>query len=164
MSGTNPTTITAQPGTPFIEVVRDFDAPPSLVFRASVDPELLVRWLGPREISMELLEFRPETGGTYRYVHRHDDGGEQRFRGVFHTVVPPRLIIQTFEWEGAPDEVSLGSSVFEDLGGRTRMRQQSTFPSVEARDGAVANGMERGIRDSMDRLDELIQPGDRARS
>ena len=90
----NPTTITAQPGTPFIDVVREFDAPPELVFRAHTDPELMASWLGPRGMQMEVLEHDARTGGGYRYVHRSREG-EFRFRGVFHTVVPDKLIVQT---------------------------------------------------------------------
>jgi uncharacterized protein YndB with AHSA1/START domain len=74
---------------------------------------------------------------------------------VFHSVRPDR-IIQTFEWEGAPGEVCLESVTFEDLGGRTRVVTRSVFPSVAARDAAVASGMEHGINDSMDRLAELV--------
>ena len=66
----NPTTITAQPGTPFIDVAREFDAPPELVFRAHTDPELVARWLGPRGMQMEVLDHDARTGGGYRYVHR----------------------------------------------------------------------------------------------
>jgi len=151
---THPTTITAPPGTPFIEVVRDFDATPAQLFRAATDPALVARWLGPREIGMEVLEYDVRPGGRYRYVHR-SDGTEHGFRGVFHTVEPDRLVIQTFEWEGAPGEVSLESATYEDLGDRTRLRTWSVFKSVASRDAAVASGMEHGIRDSMDRLAEL---------
>ncbi|WP_037359634.1 SRPBCC domain-containing protein [Amycolatopsis orientalis] len=159
----NPTTITAQPGSPFIEVVREFDATPARLFRAYTDPDLVTRWLGPRDIEMRILEFAAHSGGAYRYVHVDPDGGEHVFRGVFHAVDTAERIVQTFEYEGAPGQVSLETLVFEDLGGRTRLRTRSVFPSVEARDAMVASGMERGIRDSMDRLDELSrdtgQPG-----
>ncbi|WP_020659511.1 SRPBCC domain-containing protein [Amycolatopsis benzoatilytica] len=155
-----PTTITAQPGSPFIEVVRDFDATPAQLFRAYTDPELLTRWLGPRDVGMRLLEFDPHSGGGYRYLHRDTDGGEHFFHGVFHAVVTNERIVQTFEYEGAAGHVSLETVSFEDLDGRTRVRTQSVYPSVEARDAMVASGMERGIRDSMDRLAEAAgQPG-----
>jgi uncharacterized protein YndB with AHSA1/START domain/dihydrofolate reductase len=154
----NPTTITAQPGSPLLEIVREFDARPAQVFRAYTDPELVVRWLGPREIEMRLIEYDARPGGTYRYVHRDTNGNDHYFHGVFHTVTPGRRIIQTFEYEGTPDVVSLDSVTFEDLGGRTRLRGRTAFPSVEARDAMIASGMERGIRDSMDRLDELTRP------
>ncbi|XVQ81740.1 SRPBCC family protein [Microbispora siamensis] len=143
----NPTTITAQPGNPFIEVIRDFDATPAQLFRAYTDPELVTRWLGPRELEMRLIEYDARSGGAYRYVHRDTEGNEHVFRGVFHTVTPDERIIQTFEHEGTPDVVSLDSTTFEDLGGRTRLRTRSVFPTVDARDAMIAYGMERGILD-----------------
>ncbi|MBB1152070.1 SRPBCC domain-containing protein [Amycolatopsis dendrobii] len=159
----NPTTITAQPGSPFIEIVRDFDTTPARLFRAYTDPDLISRWLGPRDVEMRLLEFDAHSGGAYRYVHVDTDGGEHLFRGVFHAVDSAERIVQTFEYEGAPGQVSLETLTFEEVDGRTRLRTRSVFPSVEARDAMVASGMERGIRDSMDRLDELArdaeQPG-----
>ncbi|HEY3465757.1 MAG TPA: SRPBCC family protein [Amycolatopsis sp.] len=149
------TTITARPGTPFIEVTREFDAPPSAVFRAHTDPDLIVRWLGPHGMEMELIEFDARTGGGYHYVHR-DERGEYRFRGVYHTVSEER-IIQTFEYEGAPGEVTLDSMTLTDLGGRTRMVSHSVYPSVEARDAAMESGMNKGIQQSYERLDTLLE-------
>ena len=149
------TTITAQPGTPFIEITREFAASPDKVLRAHTDPELVVRWLGPRGMEMELLEFDARSGGGYHYVHR-DHRGEYRFRGVFHTVSADR-IIQTFEFEGAPGEVCLESMTLVDLGGRTRIESRSVYPSVEARDAAVDSGMNNGIEQSYERLDEVLE-------
>jgi uncharacterized protein YndB with AHSA1/START domain len=153
---TYPTDIVAQPGDPFIEVLRDFDATPAQLFRAWTRPELVVQWLGPRGKTMELLEFDVRSGGSYRYVHRDAEGREFRFRGVFHTVADDERIIQTFEWEGAPGEVNLESLTFESLGDRTRVHSHAIFPSVEARDAAIANGMDRGISESLNRLEELL--------
>jgi uncharacterized protein YndB with AHSA1/START domain/dihydrofolate reductase len=154
----NATTITAQPDTPYLDIVREFDAPPELVFRAHTDPELVARWLGPRGMQMEVLEYDARPGGSYRYVHRSGEG-EFRFRGVFHTVLPAELIVQTFEYEGSPHRVSLELARFEDLAGRTRLSLRSVFASVEERDAMVASGMESGVRDSMERLAELLRPG-----
>lgn len=156
---TNPTTITAQPGTPFIDVVREFDATPAQLFRVQTDPDLLGQWLGPRGIELELVEYDARSGGGYRYVHR-DEHGEYGFRGVFHTVVPNELVIQTFEFEGAPNQVAIETLTLTDLGdGRTRLHTHSVYPSVEGRDAALASGMEHGIRDSMDRVEELLAAG-----
>jgi uncharacterized protein YndB with AHSA1/START domain len=152
----HPTEITAQPGTPFIEVVRDFDATPAQVFRASTDPKLVAQWLGPRELSMRVIEYDVRTGGGYQYVHIDADGNEYGFRGVFHAVVDNESIVQTFEFAGAPGHVTLDSMTYEDHAGLTRLRTRSVFPSVEARDAAVGSGMEHGIVDSMDRLEELV--------
>ncbi len=151
----NPTYITAPDGTPFIKVVREFDAPRDLVFRASTDPGLVVRWLGPRDLTTRVIEFDTRAGGRYRYVQTAPDGAEYAFRGVFHTV-SEALTVQTFEFEGVPGSVSLEARTLDDIGGRTRWQQNAVFPSVAARDQALAAGMERGITESMDRLGELL--------
>jgi uncharacterized protein YndB with AHSA1/START domain len=155
----NPTTITAEPGTPFMEIVREFDAPPELVFRAHVEPELIVQWLGPRDLTVQVDEWDARSGGSYRYQHTGtpEHPVDAWFHGVFHTVEPNELIIQTFEWEGAPNEVALETLRIEDLGnGRTRLTTNSVFPSVEALEMAMVSGMTHGIYDSMDRLAELL--------
>ena len=95
-------------------------------------------------------------GGSYHYVHITPDGTEQHFRGVYHQVVENELAIQTFEWLGAPDQVAVETVRYEDLGGRTRMTTRSVFPSVEALEMAFQNGMEYGMRESMERLDALV--------
>jgi uncharacterized protein YndB with AHSA1/START domain len=155
---TNPTTITAQPGTPFVDITREFDATPEQLFRAQTDPELITQWLGPRDLDMEIIEYVVESGGRYRYVHRDAADNVYGFRGVFHTVVPNELVIQTFEFDGVPNQVAIETMTLTDLGdGRTRLHTHSVYPSVEARDGAVASGMEHGIKDSMDRLEELVK-------
>ncbi|MDN3352917.1 SRPBCC domain-containing protein [Actinomadura sp. DC4] len=151
--------VKADPGSPFIDVVREFAAPPARVFRAWTDPALVARWLVPHGVEMTVLEFDARSGGSYRYVHREDSGAEHRFRGVFHTVVPDERIIQTFEYEGWPDVVSVESVTYEDLGGRTRVRRHTAFPSVAARDTALASGMERGIVESMAKLESLLGGG-----
>jgi uncharacterized protein YndB with AHSA1/START domain len=151
----NDTVITAQPNTPFIDVVREFDATPAQVYRAWTDPDLIPRWLGPAGVTMELIEYDATPGGRYRYVHRDADG-EYGFRGVFHTVVADERIVQTFQYDGWPDTVSLETLTFSDLGGRTRVHTHSVFPSVESRDGMIASGMEVGLRDSMARLEEVL--------
>lgn len=153
---TNPTTITAQPGEPFITVEREFEAAPAVLFRAHTEPDLVARWLGPREREMRVDTYDARTGGAYRYLHVAPGQRDEAFRGVFHSVAPDR-IIQTFEWEGAPGEVCLETVTFEDLGDRTRLTNRSVFPSLAARDAAVASGMEHGINDSMDRLAELVK-------
>jgi uncharacterized protein YndB with AHSA1/START domain len=152
---THPTTISAPADTPFIEVTRDFDATPAQLFKVSTDPELVTQWLGPRGLEMEIEEYDVRPGGRYRYIHR-DPNGEYAFRGVFHTVDQDTLVIQTFEWEGAPGEVCLESANYEKTETGVRLHTRSVFPSVESRDAAVQSGMEHGIRDSMDRLAELL--------
>ncbi len=150
------TMITAEPGLPLIEITREFDAPRELLFRAFTDPELIVQWLGPRRLGMEIETFEVEDGGRWRFVHREEDGTEHWFHGVFHGTPSPDAIVRTFEYEGAPGHVSLETATFEEQDGKTLLRERSAFLSVEARDGMVASGMEYGVKESMERLEELL--------
>jgi len=155
----NPVTITAPEGLPFIEIVREFEAPVAAVYDAYADPALVAQWNGPDGYDMQIESYDLASGGRYRYVHTNPAGDSFAFRGVFHTVKPEELIIQTFEWEGLPDHVSLETLRFEPLeGGRTRIRGWSVFPSVESRDGMIENGMEHGVVEGYARLDTLLGP------
>lgn len=155
----NDTTITVEPGQTTIVVTREFDAPRERVFRAFTDPELVARWLGPRNQTMTVERYDARGGGDYRYLCASDDGRESWFRGVFHEVREPEHITQTFQFEPLEDAVALEHHVFEDVGGRTRLTMTSIFESVAARDGMVASGMDEGVFDSMDRLAELLADG-----
>ncbi len=153
---THETEIIIDPDVPLVRIIREFDAPPEKVFRAHTDPELVVQWLGPRNYEMRIDHFDCRTGGSYRYIHS-SDGEEYAFRGCFHEVRPAEMIVQTFTFEGFPDSVALERAMFEDLGdGRTRLNVTSLVDSFEARDMFVASGMEVGIRESYDRLEELL--------
>ena len=150
------TEITVDPDVPLVRITREFDAPPEKVFRAHTDPDLLVQWLGPRRTEMRVDHFDCRTGGSYRYIHI-SDGAEYGFRGCFHEVRPAELIVQTFTFEGQPDGVALEKLVLEDLGdGRTRLVATSLVDSFEDRDAFIASGMEEGIREGYERLDELL--------
>jgi uncharacterized protein YndB with AHSA1/START domain len=105
---------------------------------------------------MRIDHFDCRTGGSYRYLHR-SGGEEYGFYGCFHEVRPAEVIVQTFTFEGAPDGVALERIAFEDLGdGRTRLSSTSLVDSFEARDAFVASGMEGGVREGYERLDELL--------
>ena len=153
---THATTITAQPGLPFIEVTREFDAPVAAVFRAHTDPALFSQWTGPRSLKMDTLELDARAGGRWHYTFHGSDNVEYGFGGVFHTVEPNRLIIQTFEFNLAPHQVGVGTFTFEEADGRTRLAVHELYPSVEGRDMALASGMEHGIHEGYERLDELL--------
>jgi uncharacterized protein YndB with AHSA1/START domain len=150
------TSITAEPGIPQIIITRAFDAPRDLVFRAHADPELLTRWLGPRELTTAIDRYDTRDGGTWRYVQTDAEGNKHGFHGVFHGDPSPDAIVQTFEYEGAPGHVCLQTATFAERGGKTLMRTVAAFQSVEDRDAMVASGMERGVRDSGERLAELL--------
>ncbi len=150
------TSIVADPDVPLVRIIREFDAPPEKVFRAHVDPDLVVQWLGPRNLTMTIDHFDCRTGGSYRYLHTRGDD-VFGFHGSFHEVRPDELIVQTFCFEGYPDQVALERLVLEDIGGgRTRLTATSLVDSFESRDAFVASGMETGVVEGYERLDELL--------
>lgn len=149
--------VDAPAGLPFIDITREFDAPVSKVFEAHARPELVAQWMGPRELTTDIAEWDFVSGGRWSYVSTAPDGSTYGFRGTFHTVKPDELAIQTFEFQGVPDVVSIETLTFTELtDGRTRLAIHSTYPSVEARDGMVAAGMEGGVDTGYRRLDELL--------
>jgi uncharacterized protein YndB with AHSA1/START domain len=155
----NALTVTAPETLPFIDLERDFDAPVAALFAAHRDPELLEQWLGPNGYQMKIDHYDFVPGGSWRYRHITPQG-EFGFHGVFHAVRENEFAIQTFEFEGAPDIVSIESVTFTDLGaGRTRLSVHAAYPSLEARNAMIAGGMERGIREGYERLESLVTSG-----
>ena len=141
---------------PLVRITREFDAPPEKVFRAHVDPELFAQWSGPRDLAARVEAWDCRTGGEYRFVHTRGDE-EYGFRGTFHEIRPGELIVQTFTFEGMPDGVALEKIRFEDLGnGRTRLVATSLVDSFADRDAFVASGMETGVIEGYERLDEVL--------
>lgn len=150
------TRIDAPAGAPFIDITREFDAPRDLVFRAYTDPDLLKQWLGPRAYTMTIDTYEPRDGGKWRYIHSDADGNAWAFHGVFHGEQSPDGMLQTFEFEGAPGHVSLEKLTLEERGGKTIARTHSVYQTVEARDAMVESGMESGVTDGYERLDDLL--------
>ena len=148
-------TIEADEDVPIIRITRDFHATPAQLMKAHTDPELFARWVGPDGMDTRILEWDARNGGCWRYVAARD-GQEFAFRGCFHTVADER-IVQTFTYEGMPDDVALETLWFEDLGdGRTRLHAQSLVDSFEGRDAWLASGMEVGVNDGYAKLDTLL--------
>ncbi|HEU5473748.1 MAG TPA: SRPBCC family protein [Actinophytocola sp.] len=153
----NKTTIAADPDLPTITIVREFDAPPARVFRAWTEPELVAKWLGPKSVGMRIDHWDATTGGSYRYAATREDEVIATFYGSFHEVRSPSRMVQTFTYEGVPDGVSLETITFEDLGnGRTRVTALSVVDNMEARDMVLASGMETGVIEGYEKLDELL--------
>jgi uncharacterized protein YndB with AHSA1/START domain len=163
---TNPLTVTAPEGLPFIDFEREFDHPVEKVFRAHQDPDLFRQWIGAGSDDLELDEFSFTTGGRFRFVQKGEGGVEYAFNGVYHVVRENEFAIQTFEFEGFPDVVSIESLTFERLegpdGGRTRLRGHAVYPSMEARDGMVGSGMETGMNAGYAKLDEILDAAEGA--
>lgn len=146
--------IEADPHVPAFRITRDFRATPEQLFRAHTDPQLYVRWIGPDASAVTIVEWNATSGGSWRFTDR-----EHVFRGCFHTVRPDR-IVQTFTWEGQPDDVSLETLTITDLGdGTTRLHVQSLVDSFESRDAWLRSGMETGVREGYTKLDGMLADG-----
>jgi len=140
-----------------IELMRVFDAPRRLVFEACTKPEHVRQWWGLRGSTMVSCEMDFRPGGTWRFVVREADGSENAFRGEYREIVPPERVVQTFELEGMPGAVSVETMTLTEDGGKTTLRTTSRFDSIEARDGMLQSGMERGAAETYDRLEELLR-------
>ncbi len=151
-------TVITTPSDTEIQIERVFDAPRELVWDVYFDPELMPEWLGPREMEMvdQEMDFRP--GGSYRYTHRSPDGSEFRFFGEFLEIERPNYAIQTFNFVMEPQPPpSIDRIDFEEIdGGRTRIVGLSRFESQDLRDGMLQAGMEKGVNEGYDRLDEIL--------
>jgi uncharacterized protein YndB with AHSA1/START domain len=154
---TKPLNLNAPVDTLAMEFTREFDAPAEAVFRAHAEPDLIKQWLGPHGLEMTIEEWDFKTHGGYRYVHENEHG-KFSFNGVFHKVRENEFILQTFEFEGAPDQVNIEYMWFEDLGnGRSRLRGRSICPNIEARDALLSSGMEGGMTEGYEKLDALLK-------
>ena len=156
----NQTTITAEPGKQEIVITREFDAPRELVFKACMDPELIPQWWGPRYLTTEVDRMDVRPGGQWRFINRDAQGNEYAFHGVYHEVLAPERVIDTFEFEGLPEtgHVTLETIKLEELpGGRTRLTTQSVYQSLADRDAVLESGMESGLHETYERLEELLK-------
>jgi uncharacterized protein YndB with AHSA1/START domain len=152
-------TLVAAQGEREIVTERVFNAARERVFQAFVDPELVVQWWGRRVDTTRVDKMDVRVGGDWRFVTEAPDGSNA-FRGTYRVVDAPEVLEQTFEWEGMPGHVAVERAEFEDLGdGRTKVRTQTLFHTTEERDGMLASGMESGMSESHERLDELLAAG-----
>lgn len=139
-----------------IRAEREFNAPREKVYDAMTDPELIPQWWGRRQDTTTVEAMDVKVGGRYRFVTESEDG-KQGFSGTFRELTPPERVVQTFEWDGMPGYISVDEAVLEDLGdGRTKVIATSTFHFPEERDGMLSSGMEGGMAETYDRLEELL--------
>lgn len=152
------TNVFAEPGKQAVVITREFEAPREMVFKAVTDPSWIPQWWGPRRYTTVVEKMELRNGGAWRFVSKGPDG-EYGFHGVYHEVAPPERVIQTFEFEGLPEKghVSLETMRLEDLDGKTKLTAVAVFQSVEDRDGQLQSGMEEGVAESYERLDELLE-------
>jgi uncharacterized protein YndB with AHSA1/START domain len=154
--GPRKTVLIAQPDKPFTILTRVFDAPRSLVFEAYTKAEHIEKWWGLRRTKtvVDKLDVRP--GGLWRFVEHEKDGTVHAFNGEFREVVPQERIVSTFEYEPMPGHMSVNTTLFEDLAGKTKVTITSIYASMEDREGMISSGAEMGANESWDQLEELL--------
>lgn len=141
---------------PVIHSRRFVKAPPALVFDAWTTAEHLRNWWGPRRLEIVLCEVDLRVGGGYRIVHRAPDGQEFAFHGEYREIDPPKRLVSTFVFEGMPDDEAVETLTLEEVEGGTMVHGLTVHTSLAARDGHMASGMEAGMRETFERLDELV--------
>jgi uncharacterized protein YndB with AHSA1/START domain len=142
-----------------ILITREFDAPRKLVFKALTTPELVKRWWHANRGEVTLAEIDLRVGGKWRYVSRTVDGFEFAFSGEYLEVVPNERIVSTELFEnlppGVPAEPAVNTLTLVEEDGRTRMTVLVQHASKEQRDGHINSGMEAGMQDAFDLLEEV---------
>ena len=153
----NKATLIAEPGSHEIIMTRVFNAPRELVFKVMTDPKHIPQWWGPRIYTTIVDKMDVKQGGVWRYVQKGKDGNEFAFHGVYHSILAPERIVDTFEFEGMPGHVLMETMTLEDeAGGKTKVTVSSVFQSVMDRDGMLQSGMADGSNESYDRLDVIL--------
>ena len=143
-----------------ILITREFDAPRDLVYKAWTTPELVKRWWTARRGEATLAEIDLRAGGRWRYVMVTEDGTEVAFHGEYREIVPNERIVTTEVYEGVPEEARpeedvVNTVTFAEAEGRTTVTILTQAPSKEVRDMIIDSGMEDGMQDAMDLLEEL---------
>ncbi|MGA2934455.1 MAG: SRPBCC family protein [Methanomicrobiales archaeon] len=141
-----------------VMIDRIFDAPRETVWKTITDPNAIPQWWGPRNQTTTVEKMDVNAGGSWRYVSRDEGGNEYAFHGLYRRIDPPRLLSDTFNFEGIPPGHELVETVtLEDPGGRTKMTSIARYANLEDLDGMVASGMESGAVESWERLAELLE-------
>jgi uncharacterized protein YndB with AHSA1/START domain len=141
-----------------ILITREFDAPRHLVWRAWTTPELVRQWWHANRGEMTVCEIDLRVGGTWRYAMDVEGFGEVGFHGEYREIVPGERLVSTEVYEGIPDadeHAALDTLTLEELDGRTLMTVLVEHPTKEGRDAHIESGMEDGMQDAMDLLEEV---------
>jgi uncharacterized protein YndB with AHSA1/START domain len=139
-----------------IHTERWFDAPRERVWQAFTDPELIAQWWGLRSSTTIVEEMDVRPGGKWRFIERENDESEMGFYGEFREISKPESLTWTFAWDGMPGHASVETVTFTEHDGGTLVSTVTVFDSREDRDGMIESGMEGGMRETYDRLAELL--------
>lgn len=147
-----------------ILVTREFDAPRHLVYKAWTTPELVAKWWTARRGTAREMEIDLRVGGRWRYVMDADNGQEVAFHGEYREIVPNERIVSTEVFEGAPlppEELEASATVntatFAEENGRTKLTILIQCPSPEVREAILSSGMEDGLQDALELLEEVAR-------
>jgi uncharacterized protein YndB with AHSA1/START domain len=151
----NDTTLTL-PSDREILIERTFDAPRRLVFEALTKPEHVAHWYGPRSMTLQVCEIDFRVGGRWRYVLRDPAGTDHGFSGEYREIVPPQRIVTTEGYEAMPGHEYVATLTLDEHDGKTTLHSHLQYQSPEDRDGHIQSGMEPGMRETYDRLAEVI--------
>jgi uncharacterized protein YndB with AHSA1/START domain len=141
-----------------IVLTRTFNAPRRLVWEAATRPEHVRRWYGCAAFTFTTCEIDLRVGGSYRFTMRTPDGVDHTMTGVYREIVAPERIVHTerYETTGFTSPDALVTMTLTEQDGRTRLRSVILHPNKESRDGHLNSGMENGVRETFDRLAELL--------
>jgi uncharacterized protein YndB with AHSA1/START domain len=141
-----------------ILITREFDAPKELVYKAFTTPELVKRWWHANRGEMTVAEIDLRVGGKWRYVMVAEGGFEVGFHGEYREIVPNERIVSTEAYEGIPDadeHAALNTLTLTEVDGRTTMTILVQHPTKEGRDAHIESGMEDGLQDALDLLEQV---------
>jgi uncharacterized protein YndB with AHSA1/START domain len=141
-----------------INITREFAAPKHLVYEAITTPELVRRWWNAKRGEVTTCEIDLRVGGKWRYVMETPDGFEVAFHGEFREIVPNERLVSTEAYEGVPnpdDNATVNTVTLVEEAGRTTMNVLVQCPSPEVRNAIIESGMEAGMQDAYDLLEEV---------
>jgi len=150
------TAVVTLPSSTQVLITREFEAPRHLVYRAWTTPELIRRWWSGRRGEVTSVEVDLRVGGKWRYVMTANAGFEVAFHGEYREIVPNERLVSTDIFEGMPDGGPAITTVsFSEENGRTTLTILTEYPSREIRDMVIATGMEGGLQEALDDLEEV---------
>lgn len=156
MTNNDKATTLTMPSDTEIVIERSFNAPRELVFEAWTKPEHVRRWYALKVTTMTVCEIDLRVGGKWRYVLHSPDGSEHGFSGEYKEITPPERLVYSEGYEAMPGHDYLVTTTFDEQNGKTTLTSRMLYKSKEDRDGHVASGMEPGMRETLDRLEELL--------
>jgi uncharacterized protein YndB with AHSA1/START domain len=149
------TAVVTLPADDQILITREFDAPRHLVYKAWTTPELVKRWWAGLRGEVTSAEIDLRVGGTWRWVMIADGDFEVAFHGEYHEIVENERLVFTEVYEGMPDASALVTNTFAEQDGRTTLTMLVQHENKEGRDAHIASGMEGGMQESMDALEQV---------